>query len=122
MKRVIGMTNDPARPLATEPRAVNIGDFFYTSWGYDQTQVDFYRVESFTPSGKSVRVKPCGKRDVSTDDNPHCAMVPDGIIAGSEIVTVRLRQDGGTSTTINGHWAGKWDGKPKYQTGHGYGH
>ena len=37
------------------------------------------------------------------------------------LVTVR-RRDRTTSVLINGHHAPLWDGKPKYQTGHGYGH
>jgi hypothetical protein len=36
---------------------VKVGDFFVTSWGYDQTNVEFYKVLGFTPSGKSVRVQ-----------------------------------------------------------------
>ena len=116
---------------------VKVGDFFYTSWGYDQTQVDFYKVVGFTPSGKSVRIQPWSKRDVADDRNPHASVIPGdrpamlmsrdvdtGEVTSTEqpTLTVRLRQDGGTSTTIHGHWAGLWDGKPKYQTGHAYGH
>ena len=36
---------------------VKVGDLFYDSWGYDQTQVDFYEVVGLTPSGLSVRVQ-----------------------------------------------------------------
>lgn len=27
---------------------INIGDIFYDSWGYDQTQYDFFKVKRFT--------------------------------------------------------------------------
>lgn len=40
---------------------VEIGDIFEGSWGYDQTNVDFYEVVGFTPSGKSVRLRPIRK-------------------------------------------------------------
>lgn len=36
---------------------VKVGDFFYSSWGYDQTNIDFYKVVGLTPSGKSVKVQ-----------------------------------------------------------------
>ena len=37
-------------------RAIKVGDIFYTSWGYDQTNVDYYEVVGLTPSGKSVKL------------------------------------------------------------------
>lgn len=104
-----------------EREQVKVGDYFYTSWGYDQTQVDFYEVVGFSPSGKSIRLCPIGKRDVATADNMHAAMVPDNIRRVGDNITVR-RRDWTTSVLINGHHASLWDGKPKYQTGHGYGH
>ena len=36
--------------------SIKVGDIFYTSWGYDQTNVDFYEVVGLTPSGKSVKL------------------------------------------------------------------
>lgn len=49
----------------TTPEAVvEVGDVFESSWGYDQTNVDFYEVTGFTPSGKSVRLRRIGKDTV----------------------------------------------------------
>ncbi len=54
-----------------QDQGVQVGDLFACSWGYDQTQVDFYEVVGLTPSGKSVRVKPVDQvvtsRGVGTD-------------------------------------------------------
>lgn len=36
---------------------VKVGDFFASQWGYDQSNVDFYKVVGLTASGKSVRVQ-----------------------------------------------------------------
>jgi hypothetical protein len=36
---------------------VSIGDVFYRSWGYDQTNVNFYEVVGLTASGKSMRLR-----------------------------------------------------------------
>jgi len=45
---------------------VKPGSVFYRSWGYDQTNVDFYVVVSVTP--KTVVLQACGSRDVGVDD------------------------------------------------------
>lgn len=34
---------------------VTVGDFFYESWGYDQTNVDFFKVVKRTPKGVYVQ-------------------------------------------------------------------
>ncbi len=34
--------------------AVKVGDIFYESWGYDQTQNDFCQVVRISPSGKTA--------------------------------------------------------------------
>ena len=98
------------------------GDFVYTSWGYDQTQVDFYRVEALTPSGKSARVVRVWMRDVGAWGSMHRALVPSSTpVEGAKVTTHRILDDRGT-LKIHGHYAWPWNGKPKYATGHGYGH
>lgn len=99
-----------------------IGDHVYTSWGYDQTQVEFYRVEALTPSGKSVRIVRVTCHDVATADNMHRSLVPaKATMPDAPLQTVLLLDDRGT-VKVDGHHAWKWDGKPKYATGDGYGH
>ncbi len=47
------------------------GDYFYTSWGYDQTNIDYLVVVSVSPSRKTVLCRmadainlgPCGQQD-----------------------------------------------------------
>lgn len=39
----------------TEAPVVSVGDFFYASWGYDQTNVDFYKVVGVTPKGVKIQ-------------------------------------------------------------------
>lgn len=111
----------------TAPAPLAVGDFVYTSWGYDQTNVTFYRVVGLTPSGKSARLQQVWARDVATDDNPHRALVPTEHPAEDRsgkpvaVITHRILDDHGT-VKPDGQHAWKWDGKPKYATGHGYGH
>lgn len=38
---------------------IQVGDYFASSWGYDQTNIDYWQVVEFTASGKSVKVRKC---------------------------------------------------------------
>lgn len=106
--------------MVTRPPVV--GDHFYTSWGYDQTQVEFYRVVGLTPSGKSVRVRRVWAQDVATGDNMHRSLIPTDTLGSDPATTHVLLKGGTTAIKVDGHHAWLWDGKPKYATGHGYGH
>lgn len=39
----------------TTDAPVRVGDFFYSSWGYDQTNIDYYKVVGLTPKGVKVQ-------------------------------------------------------------------
>jgi len=41
---------------------VKTGDLFHTSWGYDQTNTEMYKVVGFTKSGKSAIVREIGMK------------------------------------------------------------
>ena len=43
-----------------------IGDILVSSWGYDQTNIDFYEVVGITPSGKSIRLRAITGEHVQT--------------------------------------------------------
>lgn len=52
---------------------VEVGDVFYESWGYDQTNSDFYQVVAVTP--KSVRIRMINARRVG--EGHQARLVPD---------------------------------------------
>ncbi len=137
---------------AVESPAVQIGDFFSCSWGYDQTNVDFYKVVGMTASGKSVKVQKWTSA-VTQDNGPQVYVIPgdapaqrrvrkEDVTAEAyeamdfwdrqeahedvdvEVETKRIRMWGSTaSISINSYSsASKWDGNPQYQTGSGWGH
>ncbi len=112
-----------------------VGDILVSSWGYDQTNVDFWRVVGLTASGKSVRIVPAGKRVV--------AQFTRGGYVGCERVApgaLVWEQDDATTSLIRwyefrgerqwcvgvpvGHknTARLWGGEPVYQTAAGWGH
>ena len=41
----------------TTANAVNVGDVFVSSWGYEQTNTDYYQVVGLTAGNKSVKVR-----------------------------------------------------------------
>lgn len=71
--------------VAPASTGVEVGDFFVSSWGYDQTNVDFYKVVGLTPKG--VKVQKWSSRTVS-DQGPATYVVP-----GESPATVRRAPD-----------------------------
>lgn len=51
---------------------VKVGDIFHHSWGYDQTQCDFYEVTAKTKSGATVTVREIGCRVVEGSEGMMC--------------------------------------------------
>ena len=109
---------------------VKVGDIFYSSWGYDQTNVNFYEVTGLT--GASVKVREVAQRVVPPPDGKghftyeHVVPVPGQYIGGEML---KRLQDWGRSdgprpainiNSVQSAWL--WDGKPQYQTAAGFGH
>lgn len=105
---------------------VKPGDVFYSSWGYDQTNIDFYVVESVTKSGKSVRVHRVASKRVGFE-LPSDLVVPD--------VSQRSTYNGESMTRRLSWWKGQpsfrvasyahaylWNGEPKRETNSAFGH
>lgn len=123
-------------PPATE-QTVEVGDFFVCSWGYDQTNVDFYKVIEVTPSGKSIKVQQWSKAFTSRggpQENVVPGDAPTTVRVWNEDYSDQTEQDApvtmhrikrGWSTpafTVNSFSvAQKWDGTPEWQTGAGWG-
>ncbi|BBL36001.1 hypothetical protein Nstercoris_02280 (plasmid) [Nitrosomonas stercoris] len=95
---------------------LRVGDILFSSWGYNQTNVDFYEVVRI-PSGRSAVVRQIEKETTSaTSHMSGMAMPkPGAFVATAKEYTRRAagrhRLNGG-SLTIGS--LQKWDGKPKY--------
>ena len=50
---------------------VSIGDCFSTSWGYDQTNVEMFKVVGFTKSGKSAIIRQIGMKTEPKSEISH---------------------------------------------------
>ena len=60
--------------MAKQRVAFQIGDIFYTSWGYDQRNVDFFEVVRTT--AKTVWLQPINKDSTSTNSSMRGHAVP----------------------------------------------
>ena len=106
------------------PPAAKVGDILYTSWGYEQTNIDFYQVTDVHDG--SVTIRKIASRVVSggrgTDE---VVAVPDDFVGPPMKKRVQKGyRTGEYEVKISegrGH-AWQWDGKPKHQTAAGYGH
>jgi len=95
--------------------ALKVGDIFYTSWGYDQTNIEFFKIVKI--SGKRITVKELRQRATQTGrDCGDC--IPDSFFTkDAKEIILGVCHHGGFS--IEGHYAAIWDGKPKmYTSGH----
>jgi hypothetical protein len=94
---------------------VKLGDIFERSWGYEQTNVDFYKVIELTKSGKSAKVIRIGQKKVKQTGDMSELVEPDPNKLTDETHTYRIKQyrsDG--SIYIGGLW--RWDGTPCHQS------
>ena len=91
-----------------------VGDILFNSWGYDQTNVDFYQVVSV--EGKTVVVRAIAKMAHDTGDMcGKCSAVKDSFI-GEEIkkvVQIRVAYNSTEAHTYINRMS-PWDGMPKY--------
>ncbi len=133
----------------TTAATVKVGDIFVRSWGYDQTNVDFYEIVEVSKTGKTAKARknkgaivPDG--DDSTlrstsdrvvpatgpdrfEDNPRCARCSNRHPgepgwdghAFTALYTWQARFD---RVTDDWDHAYRWDGQPEYQTASGWGH
>ena len=133
----------------TDRAQVKVGDVFYRSWGYDQTQVNWAVVVGLTPSGKSARIQEIRGVTVQ-DDGPTTRVMPDperkpltrwtrsydydtNVYTTEEDVVTPVETKLIQWTTWRGEpepylaensysaWS-YWDGSSQYATGAGWGH
>jgi len=91
-----------------------VGDIFRTSWGYDETHVEFYEVTEVR--GKDLILREIAKDIVKTDDMgtyQSVIGVPGRFIGPPQ----RVRPNPHGSLRVDGHHASKWDGRPTSETG-----
>ena len=101
---------------------LKVGDILYSSWGYDQTNVDFYQIKEVR--GKNVIIQEIGKTVVEGEGSPSERVTADPAhVTGAPML--KRPQGSGKHVYVKVHSSANaypWDGKPLHQTGWGYGH
>ncbi|WP_180902480.1 hypothetical protein [Martelella soudanensis] len=118
-KRIEEGFRDRRRTLASKTRyqpsnaGIEVGHIFVASWGYDQTNVDFWQVTKLV--GKSMaEVRPIGSVDASSENEApmteHVVPYADHFIGPAR--RVRISNSGFNPESFI--HARLWDGKPCY--------
>ena len=108
------------RALKVEENVKNtkVGDIYYSSWGYDQTNIDFYKIVAKKGS-KSFMLQEIGQTVDSNGSSQDLVMPYENSYKGRPV----MKRMGAYGFNLNSYSiATKWDGKPKHQTAIGYGH
>jgi hypothetical protein len=93
------------------PGKVQVGAILSSSWGYDQTNVDFFEVTGMTKSGRTVTIRELAK--IKTYDGDMTGKVR--AIPGKYVGAPMTRRVTGGWIKVSGHQhGGLWDGTDKY--------
>lgn len=118
---------DKKKPSTKEGNSkYKVGDIFVSSWGYEQTNIDFYKIVAMSKSGgPGVKIVKLGKVWLKQDPGREYEdpVMPDEGKT-SEPFAKRVNAEIGVPKIkiSNYQTAYLWDGKPAYQTASGYGH
>lgn len=95
---------------SAKPRMVEVGALYYTSWGYDQTNIDFYEVVELVGT-KSAKVRKISGMDASNGNEPWMTgkAIPAAGQFKGEAQLVRVTGD---AFKVDGNYAHRWDGRP----------
>lgn len=99
--------------------SLKVGTILYSSWGYNQTNVDFYEVVELV-GDKSVKIRKIDKTGRSNGVGQNLVKP----IPGKFISSAILKRVGFNNSINLSSYAGAsvWDGQPKHETAAGYGH
>jgi len=93
-----------------------IGDIIVNTWGYEQTNVDFYSVVKVT--NKTITIKEISQIQEDESIYSHgmaCNMLPgDDIVKDGSTYTLRVKDEGNLSNPKSFFYMRKWEGKPMY--------
>ena len=120
----------------TKPHSLKVGDILYCSWGYDQTNVDFFKVSEVIGKRK---IKIVGLGTSAKSDGIHDKATPheeggnhwtrkqyyceiDKKWKTKNVELVKFANSDNSVKISSFAWARLWDGQPKYQTNAYMGH
>lgn len=103
---------------------MKLNDIIYTSGGYEQTNVNFYKVVRRTKA--SVELMAIGKSETGkTECDGHWIEVMPNESVSSNRLFMRRYKDGDTYVRVHNQYGGNgylWDGQPQLETNKLFGH
>lgn len=93
-----------------------VGDILYDSWGYDQTNIDFFQVVEIGP--KSVKIRPI-RQKFSGDCgfmSEYVSASPDQFTGDAQMKVLQASRDGRAYISSRHGSISKWDGQKVYQS------
>lgn len=111
----IHIYSDAVTKVEIPPPNVNINDIYVCSWGYDQTNIDYYKVTAV--KNKTVNLVSIGQnRNYTGPMQGECT--PDPTVTGSKTYTKRMLVYGNTVSfkMTSYSWAYKWNGQTNHFT------
>lgn len=106
---------------AANAEAVTVGDIFDYSWGYDQTNVEFFEVTA--KSGRAVVIRKVAQSIESEGQGSERVLPVRGSFVGeAQRKLVQWTEDGRAYLAQPYGWCDKWNGTAQHQTALGWGH
>lgn len=97
-----------------------VGDILYASWGYEQTNINFYQVVAVEE--KSIKIRPISQKVVKSEQGTDFVKAVPNTFTGPPITKIPQYSYGSFRVVDDRKTLSLWDGKPKYQTAFGWGH
>lgn len=113
-------SREQARAAKNAPHSLRVGQVLSCSWGYDQTNVDWYEVTRIIGK-RYVEIREIGAVAVGEQGGPQERVAPHvGHYIGEPMKKAASADNSIRMTSYS--WAHLWNGEPKAQTGFGWGH
>ena len=101
----------------SKPHTLQVGDILYSSWGYDQTNVNFFKVKRLIAKTMVELVEVASQH---VEDSGESHGMADQVVAVPEIElgeTFKRKASARNYVKINSvYGASPWDGAPKYRS------
>ncbi|MEE9158930.1 MAG: hypothetical protein V3U60_11150 [Gammaproteobacteria bacterium] len=136
-KQRVEATKARRKSQYAQPHGLTIDSVLYTSWGYDQTNVDFYKVVE-TKGKTMVKIVPIGSKQVRENGSAVYVVADPDTIRDYDVLININREDVDkgvwkraklssydqepTITLCSHSWAHLDDGREHYETHYAYGH
>jgi len=101
------------KPYAEPKHDIKVGDIFYNSWGYDQTNIDYYQVVAVTAKTISIRRIKAGTVDYDAHMmTGHSKAIKDAFKSDEVLKKTPYLMGGQWRVNFEFGAGAKWDGSP----------